>query len=426
MNKYISTFCLCATLLIFSCTDPNLIGLEVQPPSAGIKVALTTADNNLTIHTISEDSLRSDETSTLLLGAIYDPIFGYNNGSFLTQILLSGNNIDLGDFSELEIDSAFLNFSYSGYEGDLSCIQAIDVSPLEVNDPFGFEGIFKDSVYYSNYPDWNTHIWNWAESFDITPGDSTNPTLKIKLLNYDLSDFLENAISENALTDNTAFLQYFYGFYVTILPISGICSPANTILYLNPTGQNSKMSIYYHNINDVDSVLSLDFSLSGDVARINLFNDKPMSQLLQQADTSVNTYVQSMAGYKTVVEIENLDTLKIFFKGKAINRVNLSFELDGTDTADFPPHGRMYLVRVDNEGRDYFLTDYIVEGEDHFGGKLENGKYTFNITRYFLQLLNNEDYTNKLYLVAAGGAVNAKRTILPKDKISFNIIYTDL
>ena len=79
-----------------------------------------------------------------------------------------------------------------------------------------------------------------------------------------------------------------------------------------------------------------------------------------------------------------------------------------------------------NEGKDYFLTDYIAEGEEHFGGKLENSKYSFNITRYFHQLLNNEDYTNKLYLVPSGGAVNANRTILPKNKVSFNIIYTEL
>ena len=151
-----------------------------------------------------------------------------------------------------------------------------------------------------------------------------------------------------------------------------------------------------------------------------------MSQLSQQADISTNTYVQSMAGYKTVIEVEHLDTLKTFFKNKAINRVNLSFELDGLDTADFSPHGRMYLVRVDKEGKDYFLTDYIVEGEDHFGGKVEGGKYTFNITRYFHQLLNNEDYTNKLYLVAGGGAVNANRTILPKNKVNFNSIFDEL
>jgi len=220
------------------------------------------------------------------------------------------------------------------------------------------------------------------------------------------------------LEDNAQFVEFFKGLYV-----SASNDNDGVIAYLSPISANSKLSIYYHSTN-VDS-LSLDFSLTGDATRINLF-EKDTSYLFNQADTSTNTYVQSMAGHKTVIEIQHLDTLKTFFKDKAINRVNLSFELDGTDTADFPPHGRMYLVRVDNEGKDYFLTDYIVEGEDHFGGKLENGKYTFNITRYFLQLLNNEDYTNKLYLVAAGGAVNANRTILPKDKISFNIIYTDL
>ena len=217
------------------------------------------------------------------------------------------------------------------------------------------------------------------------------------------------------------FIAFFKGLYVSTNIAN---TDGRSIVYFSPTSANSKLSIYYQSTN-VDS-LSLDFSLSADAARVNLFNEKDMSQLLQQADTSDNTYVQSMAGYKTVVEVEHLNTLKTFFKNKAINRVNLSFELDGYDPAYYVPHHRMYLVRVDDEGKDYFLTDYIIEGEEHFGGKLENGKYSFNITRYFHQLLNNEDYTNKLYLVSAGGAVNANRTILPKNKVSFNIIYTDL
>ena len=68
MTKYISTFCVCALLLTFSCTDPNLIGLEVQPPSDALSVKLATTDNTIKLSTISEDSLRSDEASTLLLG----------------------------------------------------------------------------------------------------------------------------------------------------------------------------------------------------------------------------------------------------------------------------------------------------------------------------------------------------------------------
>jgi hypothetical protein len=353
----------------------------------------------------------------LLLGEINDPIFGYNQAAFSTQFMLPFSNVDVGSYSDsLTVDSIVLGLSYTGSYGinDVLNIMVYEIS----------ESIYKDSVYYSNQD--VTCVSNAIYSQTITVntedsvmvgGEMKVPQLRLKL-DISLGDKILIESGRSNLEDNAQFVEFFKGLYV-----SASNDNDGVIAYLSPISANSKLSIYYHSTN-VDS-LSLDFSLTGDATRINLF-EKDTSYLFNQADTSTNTYVQSMAGHKTVIEIQHLDTLKTFFKDKAINRVNLSFELDGTDTADFPPHGRMYLVRVDNEGKDYFLTDYIVEGEDHFGGKLENGKYTFNITRYFLQLLNNEDYTNKLYLVAAGGAVNANRTILPKDKISFNIIYTDL
>jgi hypothetical protein len=246
------------------------------------------------------------------------------------------------------------------------------------------------------------------------------PHLQLKL-DESLGQILLGASGTIHLEDNTQFVEFFKGLY---LKASDVSFTGGSIIYFNPFAANTKLTVYYHSINS-DS-LSLDFSISADAARVNFFNEKDITQLVQQADTSQNTYIQSMASYKTVVEIQNLDSIKTVFKHKAINKVNLNFELDGTDTTDYAPHYRMYLVRVDKEGKDYFLTDYIAEGEEHFGGKLENGKYSFNITRYFHQLLNNEEYTNKLYLVSAGGAVNANRTILLKNKVSFNIIYTEL
>ena len=68
MIRYLSVFSLSISFLIWSCTDPNLIGLEVQSPSDGIVVSLTSLNNNLKLSAISEDPLRSDEVSTLLLG----------------------------------------------------------------------------------------------------------------------------------------------------------------------------------------------------------------------------------------------------------------------------------------------------------------------------------------------------------------------
>ncbi len=421
MIKYISTFCFCALLLTFSCTDPNLIGLEVQPPSDGITVTLSSVKNNLKLSTISEDSLRSDETSALLLGTITsDYIFGESWADFATQFQLPFNNVDVGSSDTLTVDSVVLALSYAGSYGNSD---ALNIKVYQLT-----KSIFKDSIYYSkqelNYDvnNLNTATYTILNTEDsvIVRGEMKAPHLRLKLDNS-LGEIILDASGTADLEDNAQFVAFFKGLYLEAIEAT---FSGGAIIYFSPSAANTKLTIYYQSTN-VDS-LSLDFSLLADAARVNLFNEKDIAQLVQQADTSTNTYVQSMAGYKTVVEIENLDSLKTIFKNKAINKVNLNFELDGTDTSNYAPHHRMYLVRVDNEGKDYFLTDYIVEGEEHFGGKLENGKYSFNITRYFHQLLNNEDYTNKLYLVSAGGAVNANRTILPKNKVSFNIIYTDL
>ena len=147
MNKYISTFCLCATLLIFSCTDPNLLGLDVQPPSDGISVLLTSKKNNLKLSTISEDSLRSDERAFLLLGdKVSDIVFGNSWADFATQFQLPFNNVDIGNSDSLFVDSVVLALSYAGIYGENN--QLFNVTVNEIS-----ESIFKDSVYYSNHID---------------------------------------------------------------------------------------------------------------------------------------------------------------------------------------------------------------------------------------------------------------------------------
>ena len=56
-----------------------------------------------------------------------------------------------------------------------------------------------------------------------------------------------------------------------------------------------------------------------------------------------------------------------------------------------------------------------------------NGKtYKLNITRYFVQLLTNDEYTDILYLLSSGGSANTNRTILDNSKTSIKIIYTDI
>ena len=422
MNKIISLG-LVIGLIAVSCTDPNTIGLEIQPTSDNIIISDTSSFSWQISQVESEDSLRTDEALNLILGEIDDPEFGYDIASFFTQVLLTENNIELGDYADLVIDSSFLSYTYSGYYGNLDELYEVSVA-ASGSGTMDWEGIFKDSVYYSNFSDWNEAVGDWADSFTITDENSENPMLKIKLHPYPyVDDFIKMAIDYdgNHLVDNETFLKYFLGFYVYVNPIEAQ-STSNTMLYLNPSGSNSKFSIYYHTLSEPDSVLTLDFSVDGDAARINLFNPKQDPVIINEQS---KIYIQSMAGYKSKISIHNIDSLKALLDRKAINKVTISFDVEAGSQSEYEAHDKLFLVRVDQEGDNVFLTDLIIEGETHFGGRLENDKYEFNITRYFHQLLNDASYTNDLYLLPAGAAVNANRTILDKD-ITLTIHYSQL
>ena len=200
MNKYISTFCLCATLLIFSCTDPNLIGLDVQPPSDGISVLLTSNKNNLQLSTISEETLETSEVNRLLLGKIDGgSVFGDNVASFVTQMLLPSNNTDTID--NVVVDSVILSYFYTDFYGDLDENNDFVVEVYEY-DEFIFQGT--DHQYYSNHIPIYTGN-NLALSNEFFEEDSTQSVLNIRL-DTSLGKTLINASGSEDMIDNDAFL----------------------------------------------------------------------------------------------------------------------------------------------------------------------------------------------------------------------------
>ncbi|CAI8359678.1 MAG: Uncharacterised protein [Cryomorphaceae bacterium] len=403
MNRIIS-LSLIIGLIAVSCTDPNTIGLEVQPTSDNIIISSANFEGISSV-TESEDSLRTDEALNLILGGIDDSEFSFNNAGFYTQILLTENNTDLG--TNPIVDSVVLSYTYSGYYGDLQDFTSLDVVVLQ-------EDIYKDSVYYStSYTLPVSTGISHVESFSVSDEASESPLLTVKLSGDFGQEILD--LENEGLKDNETFLENFKG-------ISVFASGENTMLYLNPSGSNSSLKIYYHNDESETDTLSLDFELGGDAARINLFNPKPLESL-NQVDGKI--YIQSMSGYKAKIEVNNTDSIKSILQGKAINKVTIVFDVEDGSQSEYTAHDKLFLVRVNEQGDNVFLTDYTVEGENHFGGSLDNDKYEFNITRYFYQLLNNDTYTNDLYLLPAGAAVNANRTIISED-IKLTINYSKL
>jgi len=190
-------------LIAASCTDPNTIGLEVQPTSDNIIISETSSFNWQSTQTESEDSLRTDEALNLILGNISDdPTFLYNRASFYTQILLTENNTDLG--SNAVVDSVVMSYTYSGYYGVLEGLDDIWMMNLE-------GAIYKDSTYYSNTEIINTDIpYNYIESFTLNTESEESPVLKMILQNNLGQRILD--LGNEVLKDNETFLENFMAF----------------------------------------------------------------------------------------------------------------------------------------------------------------------------------------------------------------------
>ena len=405
MNRIISLNLIIA-LIAVSCTDPNTIGLEVQPTSENIIISSANFEV-LSSSTESVDSLRADEVSYLILGKIkydYDSEFGLNKAAFYTQILLKENNTDLG--TNPIVDSVILSYNYSDYYGDLVDFTSLDISLIK-------EDIYKDSIYYSNEFDMLIGNVDYVDDFTLS-GNLSDPFLRIKLSKNFGQEILK--LQNEGLKDNETLLENFKG-------ISVIASAQNTMLYLKPDGSNSFLKIYYSNDESGTDTLSLDFELGGNASRINLFNSKPLVNLNQEED---KIYIQSMAGYKAKISINNTDSIKSMLKGKAINKVTLSFDVEDGSQSEYDAHDILFLSRVNEDGT-YLKTIRSSDlGINVFVAELSvSDRYEFNITSYFYQLLNNDAYTNDLYLLPVGAAVNANRTIINKD-IKCTIHYSEL
>ena len=129
-----------------------------------------------------------------------------------------------------------------------------------------------------------------------------------------------------------------------------------------------------------------------------------------------------MAGYELELTFNNLTSLKQSLENKVVNQALLRFSTNNNSDIR-PAHPSLSLVRKDSTGKKFFIED-IAEGQNHYGGNLESDEYVFNISKYILNLLNEEFTSTTLVLVPSGEAINANQTEI-KQEVELNIIYTE-
>jgi hypothetical protein len=407
---------ICGFAFFNACKDENEVGLDLLPKSDHLSTVFTDTSTVITV-TKTEDSLKADELSLQLLGSYGESVFGKSTASVYTQLTLSS----IPTFGTNPVaDSIVLTLAYSGYYGDTTAQQTLNIYTLT-------DDMHIDSGYYSNKTfGYNPTAIATASYFPRpnTKDSASNAYLKITLS----KQLADSIISQNAsvFSANSNWLNYFKGLFIKSEDVSG----NGAISYFNFF--NSKVTLYFKDSTLVSK--SYDFSLQG--ARLNYFShDYSGSDVgLQLADSTAGdslNYLQAMAGVKTKI---SFPFLKHFLDSGQIvvNRAELKIESSTPIVLPYSLPAKLLLVTTDNTGTSIFPIDYY-ESSGYFGGDLNSDgiTYTFNIGRQLQRYLNGTVNNADFELVISGSGVMANRLIIKSGKnvssrMKLSFFYTKL
>ena len=408
------------SLYLLSCKEePYGIGYDILPTTDTLGVYQT---DTVTViaYTVIEDSIRTDEASYGLFGAIMDPVFGKTSVNVYTQFRLSSEGVDFGQNPVL--DSLVLVLYYDGYYGDTSALQRVKVWELS-------EDLYTDSTYYSNHTAGTYSILLADEYYKVRPtdsvlilGDYVAPHLRVNLSNR--TNYLGNKILSapaNVLETNEEFIKFMKGLYIQSLPVDH----GGTLFKYKTSELNSKIAVYYHNTDQGDS-LRFDIHINSNCARFVNFNHYGYSdaspafrQQVLNGDTALGRealYIQAMAGTRLKVHMPYLRSL--VKNGKiAVNNAQLVFENADKDTLLGVPDA-LNLYLLDSVGDVGYTPDHN-EGASYFGGTYndEFETYTFRLTRHIQNILTGDTTRNDYLYISA---VNPLKSILYYDRVVLN------
>ena len=411
-----------ALLTIAGCRKPeNDLGLELLP---GDPLGLANESAGIHAYTFRDDSIRTSGLTRNLLGSYLDPQFGTVKAGIVAQLRLSSSNVGSGqDNSGLVADSLVLSLAFNNSSYGYGALGAQTFKVYELSGDLSV-----DSLYYSNdFPDVLPEDLVASHKGTVVPrpleavfinGDSLAPQLRLRLKG-DLADRFMDAWGTADLADNTAFLQFFKGLYITVE--NGTQLPfQNGILYFDLLNAQSKTTLYYRDeLNDPGVPKQFEFQINENSVRYTVVEhdhtqalDGSIVQALQDTSTTPDkVFVQSLGGLRAALRFPDL--MQHAIEGKALAKAELIVPVEGEFNPFLTPPAQLFLFRINEEGEEEFLPDQLSGIADIDGRYRSDAReYRFNITRYIQAVLNGSLPNNGIEMVPGSNGVTADRAVL--------------
>ncbi len=420
-NNYINHWLIFITLILIvltGCEEQSSIGVEVLPDGDLISVRNTIQETRS--YTFSEDSIRTDEASSSLLGSFTDSLFGNTTIDFATQYRLFG----FPDFRyNATADSITLYLYYRIIYGDTITPQKFRVYELK-------DGLDPDAIYQQDVDLKSMAYDKLLGEYEYTPRirlDSTSQDTFYQLIKIPLDMSLaEKLISADSLdmVNNDVFLEYFKGL---LIESEKVDQQGGTILSLELLQRGnfdgSALALFYHNDSlkselGGDSALYNPYIISNFSARVNRivhdYTQTPFyDNLNSEAVQDSQVYVQATGGLKSRILIDELsswrDSVNI-----GVNKAELVFQIDTTASQvhKFPPPAQMLFTVVDSTGAERLPVDYVFNPAFYGGGLNSDYTYRFTITQHLQRIIDGDAQNLGFYLTPAQKNNQANRAVI--------------
>ncbi len=409
-----------AGIIIHACSDMDEIGLDLIDTRAQMHSLDT-----LTIKamTIPGDSIAMNLGSNNILGIINDPVFGKTRASIYTETRLFENNLYLGD--DPVLDSIHLVLLYAGdYYGDLETFQYLEVYELAENIP-DVDSLFSN-IEVPHHP----RIITRARSgfyFQPAPSDSimVDSIMRPPQIRIPLSDaFGQKFIDANGTETFENVPKYLETFKGLLIKPNENVNGKGAMYSINMLSTVTSIELFYHTVEE-DSVITHmrrfpinEFAQRS--TRIEHFGYEDANPVLREQILNENQamadsllFSQSLGMLRINIDIPFVDELTDIPR-LLINQAKLVIPVpDEYVTEALAPTQNLILLRIGEEGDLNLLDDYLV-GSAYFGGRFDkdNMQYTFNISKYFQQLLDGTYPNDGLALVTQNITRDMSRVVL--------------
>jgi len=379
----------------------------------------------LTTFTILDDSVITKDPAYSVLGKYHDPKFGMVDASFYTQLRISGANPNFGDISTITIDSVILGLEYDGYYGDF------DPFTIEVNRLTS--SLYEDSMYYAFseldassknlvMPGYETITPN-PEGITVIGEDTVDTQLRIRLRNSLGTTLINEAVNGTAFASVDAFLEYFKGIRIR-------CT--------NPNPSSGNGGIYYFNINDPLSKLTIYYTQESTQKRYDLvinsacvdFNHveidntgKPVQNVISDTLSGQTEFYAQAFKSRAVVQIPGLSNIP---KKAVIHKAELYLPVQYQTGSFYGPGFEVSVATRPEDNPDEFVSIGVfgtyIDYQKHF--KIDLRSYVQSVATGFFP--NSELIVSPRYFITSADRIvfNGPNTT-NKKKPQLIVTYTE-